>query len=248
MAKPSPSGSRPPAPGLDQISTRWRLITDPEQFVLRYAPAIHKYLEALLKNAHDAEEVAQDFLLRSLQKGFVPPAELRGRFRDYLKVAVRNTALNHLRRKKPSRAAGPLDQAADAEPDAAEREWLAEWQRCVLDRAWQALDSHQGRSPGNLFYTVLRLSADHPQDDSATLAARATALAGRPLRADAFRKQLSRARRLFAELLVKEVALTLETATPGQVEEELSELGLLPYVRDFLPPDWRSRGKLTDPE
>jgi len=112
----------------------------------------------------------------------------------------------------------------------------------------QALDHHEGAAPGNRFYTVLRLSLDHPAEDSAALAARVTALMGRPFRADAFRKQLSRARRLFAELLVREVVQTLEEPTPEQIEAELIDVGLMPFVRPFLPADWRSRGRLTDPE
>jgi len=228
-----------PKPALDLISTRWPILADPNQFVQRYEPAIRKYLEALLKDPHDAEEVAQDFLLRGLQRGFVRTPDLRGRFRDYLKTAVRNAALMHLRRRKPGQV-GCCDPARLACPDAdvqeeAEQQWLARWRRCVLDRAWQALEQFQARAPGNLAYTVLRLAADNPREDSMTLADRASALAGRPLRADAFRKQLSRARRLFAELVVAEVTLTLDEPTRPRLEEELCELGLLAYVRPLLP-------------
>jgi hypothetical protein len=89
---------------------------------------------------------------------------------------------------------------------------------------------------------VLRLVLDHPEDDSEALAARISDSLGHPVRADAFRKQLSRARRVFARLLVIEVTRTLDYATPEKVEEELTELGLMRYVRRFLPPDWRLRG------
>jgi RNA polymerase sigma-70 factor (ECF subfamily) len=230
-----------PKAALDQISTRWSLISDPVQFVLRYAPAIRQYLEALLKDPDDAEEVAQDFFLAGLQRGFLRTDDLRGRFRDYLKTGVRNAALTHLRRRKSSHASGP-DPAQLPAPSGAEDEWVAGWRRCLLDRAWQALDRHQARSPGNLGYTVLRLAAGHPDEDSEALAARAAVLAGRPLRADAFRKQLSRARRLFAEFLAAEVAQTLEAATPERLEDELSDLGLMAYVRAYLPdlPDFFS--------
>jgi RNA polymerase sigma-70 factor (ECF subfamily) len=235
-----------PKSALDQISTRWAQISDPVQFVLRYAPAIQKYLEALIRDPHDAEEVAQEFLLTGLQRGFLRTDDLRGRFRDYLKTGVRNAARMHFRRQKSVRPGGP-DPAHLPEPDdagaRAEAEWVAGWRCCVLDRAWQALEHHQNASPGNLAFTVLRLAAAHPDEDSTTLAARAGALAGRPLRADAFRKQLSRARRLFAELVTAEVARTLDEATPARVDEELSDLGLLAYVRPFLP-----SGRPTDPE
>jgi hypothetical protein len=89
---------------------------------------------------------------------------------------------------------------------------------------------------------VLRLVLDHPEDDSEALAARVSESLGHPFRADAFRKQLSRARRLFARFLVIEVTRTLDYPTPERIEEELSELGLMRYVRRFLPPDWTLRG------
>jgi hypothetical protein len=236
MAK-RPRSDAGSAPGLDEISTHWPMIRDPVRFVMRYAPAIRKYLEALVRNTHDAEELAQEFLLRGLLRGFIRTAELRGRFRDYLKVAVRNAALTHLGRRRPAGAVGDLAWAIDAHDseEQAEQAWVAEWRRCLIDRVLQALDHHQRQSPGNLFYTVVRLSLDHPQEDSDALASRASALAGRPIGAEAFRKQLSRARRRFAELLVEEVRQTLQQPTPALIEEELAELGLLSYLRGFLP-------------
>jgi RNA polymerase sigma-70 factor (ECF subfamily) len=229
--------TRPSPSRLDEISTRWAALGDPAQFALRYAHAIHQYLRALLGDAHEAEEVAQEFLLRGLGRGFAPAEPLRGRFRNYLIAAVRNAAVTHLRRRRPARGSVRLEHVPDpAVHDSAQREWLAGWRRCLLDRAWQALDHHQRTSPGNLFHVALRLATDHPAEDSAALAARASALAGRSVRADAFRKQLSRARRKFAELLAEEVGQGLEDPSPERVAEELAELGLLAHVRDYLPP------------
>ena len=226
---------KPAAPGLEEISTRWPLIRDPVQFVMRYAPAIRKYLEAMLKNTH-AEDVTQDFLIRGLLRGFVRTDNLRGQFRHYLKRAVRNAALNHLQKRKPANldAAVVLPDPHDAEGEA-EADWIAEWRTCVLHRTFQALDHHERRTPDNLFHTVLRLSLDHADEDSPALAARASALAGRTISAAAFRQQLSRARTRFAELLIEEVRQTLEQPTEAKIAEELADLGLLSYVRDFLP-------------
>ncbi len=234
-----------PPSTLDRISTRWATLRDPVQFVLRYAPAVRKYLDALLRDPHDADEVAQEFLLHVFQHGFPHASPDRGRFRDYLKRAVRNNAVSYLRRKQV-RAHADVDRLPLADPDdprqAAEEAFVAGWRRCVLDKAWRSLDCHQRQSPGNLFHTALRLAVDHPEEDSEALAARASAEAGRPVRADAFRKQLSRARRVFAELVLREVAQTLDAPTAEQVEEELTDLGLMRFLADFLPDDWRSRG------
>jgi hypothetical protein len=53
--------------------------------------------------------------------------------------------------------------------DRAEADWLGDWQRCLLDGAFRALEAHQRQSPGNLFCTGLRLSPSHTQPGLAGL-------------------------------------------------------------------------------
>jgi hypothetical protein len=222
---------------LEQISTHWTLISDPLQFVLRYAPAVRHYLAALIKDPHDTEDVTQNFLLRVLKQPFCPTQVHRGRFRDYLKAALRNAALTHFRRANQLRdeVADFDDLAAPAEESAADQAWITEWRNCLLKRSWEALEQHERRNPAGLAYTVLRLATDFPTEDSTALAARASERTGRPLRPDAFRKQLSRARRLFAELLIDAIRQTLIEPDPQEIREELADLGLMASVRDFLP-------------
>ncbi len=226
---------------LEHISTHWTLIGNPMQFVMRYAPALHRYVGALVKDPHDTEDVIQNFLLRMVDRPFKPEQVRRGRFRDYLKAVVRNEAISHFRRAAcgPS-AVADLSQvpARDSETEA-DRAWVAEWQACLLKWAWEALELHEKQAPEGLAYTVLRLAVDHPQESSAELAARASAIAGRAVSVDAFRKQLSRARRHFAQMLVNEVRQTLEDARAADVVDELRDLGLMEFVRDFLPEPFR---------
>jgi hypothetical protein len=225
-----------PPPALDQISTSWRSLNDPTKFVMSYGAAIRKYLLALLRDEHEADEALQDLLLQVTAQGFPHARPDRGRFRDYLKAVVRNAARARLRQKQRAAAGDEvLEQVADDRSSAEEQAWLAEWRQCVLNKAWRGLERHQHGAPGNLFYTVLRLTADHPGQDSRQLAARASQQSGQALSPAAFRKQLSRSRRRFAELIVDEVRQTLEAPTPEQVREELAELYLLEYLRDFLP-------------
>jgi hypothetical protein len=221
---------------LDDINTDWHRLDDREQLVLRYAAPARAYLFALLRDPDAADEVAQQVLLRIIRRGFGSVDRSDGRFRDYLKAVLRNAARTHQRRNaaRPSVAGTDPDQLpAPADADGA---WLDEWRRCVLDRVWDALADHERRSPGNLARTVLRAYLDHPDAKSTELARTVAAQTRRRLRADAFRKQLSRARRLFAELLVREVGATLEPGTREQIEEELATLGFLQSVRDYLPP------------
>jgi hypothetical protein len=54
---------RQPRQGLALISTHWPLITDPMKFVLRYAPAVRAYLQVLLRQPADVDDVLQEILL-----------------------------------------------------------------------------------------------------------------------------------------------------------------------------------------
>lgn len=237
MSRPSPAPLSPQT-YLDEISTRWGDVGNPRQFVMRYATAIRRYLASLIKNSTDADDVCQDFLLNALTNGFAHASPDRGRFRKYLKTAVRNAALMHFRKARRSSAPGQLSHEAElllVEKHAgADAQWLGDWGGCVLERAWSELHAHQRRTPGNTFHTALRLWVDFPDDDSKQLAVRASDSLGRSLQPDNFRKQLSRARRMFAELLIAEVTQTLENPSAKSIRGELQELGLIRWVGRFL--------------
>jgi RNA polymerase sigma factor (sigma-70 family) len=216
---------------LSQISTRQQVLADTAQFFLRYGPALRRYLTVLLNSADTAEEVLQDLFVRLIEKGLPDPDQLRGRFRDYLRVMVRNAGLAYLRTRQPSQLSAEIE-ANLATPEA---DWVAEWRRCLLDRAWRNLEQQEQRQPLSHCYSVLRLTADQPDADVNTLLGALAQRTGHAIKAEAFRQQRTRARRLFVEILVQEVAATLEMPTLANVNAELSELGLLAYLRDYLP-------------
>src|SRR5262245_34474255 len=110
---------------LADVSTRWSVVSEPARFMVRYAPAIRRYLVALLRNEDEADEVAHDFLLRVAQGGFVRATPDRGRFRFYLIASVRNAARTHQARKqaRPAAAGPPPEELPD--DDAAQRDYLA---------------------------------------------------------------------------------------------------------------------------
>ena len=242
-AAPHRTHAEPPKSRLEEISTRWNQVGDPLQFVMRYGPAIEKYLVALIGNPNDAADVSQQFLTTMMQHRFANASESEGRFRQYLKTAVRNAARMYFRKQKSAKdvAVAPdwLADLPQREPQA-EAKYLDGWRRCSLDRAWAALHRQQQATPNSLVFAVMQLNREFgEQEDSAALAQRLSASIGREVSAEAFRKQLSRARRSFAELLVREVAQTLQDPTPEDVEAELAETGLMRSIRSFLPADWR---------
>jgi DNA-directed RNA polymerase specialized sigma24 family protein len=252
----------PPPTRLDQIETNWSLLRLAHQnsvtaagvarnaLVLRYAGALRKYVGILIRQEQDADEVAQEMQLRLLRGDFAGANPERGRFRDLLAVAARNMVRTYWTRKQRHQGE-VLDVqqiiVPDEEmPNLGDEELIATWRRSMLDLTWSALEEYQRTHRGSIAWTLLRLRSDYPDDDSEQLAARLSKVLGRTYRADAVRQQLRRARLRFAEMLLEEIARSLDNPTPERVEEELIELGLMDYVRDLLPPDWRTRGELVD--
>lgn len=80
---------------------------------------------------------------------------------------------------------------------------------------------------------------EHPEADTEELAARLADKSGRSISADSLRQQLHRARERFAQLVVNEVARSMDGPTARQIEDELREVGLMQHVCDYLPDDWR---------
>jgi DNA-directed RNA polymerase specialized sigma24 family protein len=205
--------------------------------VLRYRKAIRRYFGSLLRDDAEVDEASQDFVVKMLQGKFAGTEAARGRFRDYLKTAVRNAARDRLNRRRRPDAGATGGPALDAQLDPAgvDDPWLDHWRRSVLDQARHALRGYEDAHPGNYSATVLDLLAAHPEDAREQLAGRLAEITGRPWQADAVRKQISRARRKLAGFIVDEVRHTLPDPTREAVRDELRETGLMPYVRDYLP-------------
>lgn len=210
---------------IDQISTHLDAVTDPARFVFRYSGAISAYLSALVRDEDIAQEVLQDFLLKIVARGFSERDESRGRFRDYLKVAIRNAALTELRRRKVRQTAD-IDVNTIELTEEADDVWLKDWRECLLDVAWRELERIERASDTNFGYSVLKLSVEHENEESPQLAERATELTGHSFSPESYRKQLSRARQRFSEMVRMAIAETLEDPTKETIQEEVAELRL----------------------
>jgi RNA polymerase sigma-70 factor (ECF subfamily) len=81
---------------------------------------------------------------------------------------------------------------------------------------------------------MLKFRAQHPETQSAKMAEILGQQMGIPLTAANVRQTIHRAREKFGELLVAEVARSLETTERDQVEQELIDLGLHTHCGDAL--------------
>ena len=117
---------------------------------------------------------------------------------------------------------------------ASESEWTRVWRTSVLDNTWNRLLTEDGGKPGP-GYVALKLRAEFPDANSDELAEKMSVRTGTAVRPDNGRQILKRARNRFASHLLDEVRGGLDSETDDRLQEELAALGLLEFVRDFLP-------------
>jgi RNA polymerase sigma-70 factor (ECF subfamily) len=226
---------------LSRIQTRWTQLLSPvagadRDLLLRYYGAAFRYLRALAKDAALAEDLAQEFAARFLAGKYRQVDRQHGRFRDFLKVCLRNLMHDHWRKqqKGPQRAAafGQVEPAAPPEP-AGQDSFEASWRDAVLARTWEALARYEADA-GKPYCAILRMKTESPAIRSDELARQLGEALGRLLSAEAARQTLHRARETFADLLLDEVGRTLPAAGREQLEEELIEIQLIDYCRKAL--------------
>ena len=95
------------------------------------------------------------------------------------------------------------------------------------------LKEEEGKT-GTPYHSVLQLRADQPELPGNEMAHHLSGRLGKPVKEGHARKLLQRSREKFADYLYQDVAHSLENPSLDQVEEELSELGLLTYCQSAV--------------
>jgi RNA polymerase sigma-70 factor (ECF subfamily) len=228
---------------LSQIHTRWSLLFDAHQgqadraqraqeaLIRRYSGAIYRYLLGAVRDPNVADDLAQEFALRLVRGDFKRADPERGRFRDFVKTSLYHLIVDHQRRKVPRPLPPEVGGREDA--DEADRQFTARWREGLLNRAWEGLAALEAET-GQPFYTVLRHRSENPDESAQQMAERLAGRLGKALTDVAMRKTIQRARERFSNLLLDEVARSLQSEDPERVEQELRDLDLLCYCRSAL--------------
>jgi RNA polymerase sigma-70 factor (ECF subfamily) len=231
------------------MSTRWSQVLEAHRgqgdaareaqrlLLARYYGAVYRYLLGATGDREAAEVLSQEFALRFVRGSFSRAEPGRGRFRDFLKAALQNLATDYHRQRQRQPHSLPEDADALATPEpntwTSDEEFLRHWRQTLLDSAWEALAESQ-TATGPPLYRVLRWRVDHPEESAAVLAEQLTRELGRPFTEAGIRQILRRARVRFADLLLDEVAHSLESGAPDRLEQELIDLNLLVYCQAAL--------------
>jgi RNA polymerase sigma-70 factor (ECF subfamily) len=228
---------------LSRIATHWSLVREAHgdmtgvaiearrRLLEHYGGSVHRYLLGAVRDADAADELSQEFALRLLRGDFWRVAPERGRFRDYLKTVLMNLTNDHFDslKRRPNALSDSAVAAvfADAPGDAPSfDECLRD---AILARTWAALALDQPR-----YHAVLLLRVDHAELSSTELAEQLSATTGERWTSDTARKTLERARTRFADLLLDEVAASLDCSDTDDLREALVELDLLKHCQSAL--------------
>jgi RNA polymerase sigma factor (sigma-70 family) len=226
---------------LSRISTQWTVLREAQlsEFTLaqtaraklaqRYLPVAYRYLLAIVKAPDLAEELCQELAVKFLESGFQNATPDRGRFRNYLKTTIVNLVRNYYREqgKSPRQLLGDdANRISPEQDDEEEHVFRREWQSEVLDLTWAALKKHNQK-----YHRILRLRVEEPHLSSAEIANLYKQQFDESITAANVRKIQERAHTKFADLLVIEVANSLEDPSVESVREELVELDLLKYCK-----------------
>jgi RNA polymerase sigma-70 factor (ECF subfamily) len=230
---------------LSRISTVWTLLNQAhagqaeaaacaQQVLLqRYGGAIYRYILSAVRDPAAAEDLTQEFALGLIRGQFRRADPERGRFRDYVKTVLFHMVSAYRRRQqkhpRPVSAESPELAGLAAPTEDMDEQFDATWRETLLARAWEALARARPT-----FHAVLRLRAAQPDMTSAEMAQRLSQQLGKPCTPDGVRQNLRRARDAFADLLVAEVAHSLQCPTAERIEDELADLNLLVYCRAAL--------------
>ncbi len=234
---------------LSRINTRWSVVFQAHQgssqevvaaqqaLMQRYCGAMYKYILAAVRDPHVAEELCQEFALLFVQGNFKRVDPERGRFRDYVKTVLFHLVANWRRRQNRQGVAydSEVHEPAQAAPavEPSDQKFLDNWRDELLGRAWEGLERIENQT-GQLYFTMLRFRAASPDVKSEQMAQQLAERLGKPLTAVAVRQTVHRAREKFADLLLDEVARSLETTDRDRLEQELIDLSLLPYCQEAL--------------
>lgn len=199
----------------------------------RYCGAVYRYLLGAVGDPDLAGDLAQEFALRFLRGDFRRADPKRGRFRAYLKAALAHLIADYFRSVQQAPqllSTAALDRAAPAEASTdSHQDFLPSWRDELLQRTWKAL-----ADDNSAYHAVLRCRIDNPDMSSTQMAEHLAGLLGKPVTSAWVRKNLQRAQEKFADLLIEEVATSLQEATPDQVRRELQELDLLKFCEPAL--------------
>jgi RNA polymerase sigma-70 factor (ECF subfamily) len=199
-----------------------------EQLCRAYWSPVYAYARRCGHGPHDAEDLTQEFFYRLLDRHYLAQADPRkGRFRNFLLVAVKHFLANEWDRAKAVKRGGrltfiSLDQGAGAgdpweaaDDDTPDQAFARTWALIFLERVMARLREELGREEQRAQFDELKgfLLGDASAPPYAQVADKLGTTEA------AIKMAVQRLRRRFAEVLREEIAHTV--TGPEEIDDEI---------------------------
>jgi len=195
---------------------------------------IYAYIRRSGKTPHDAEDLTQGFFARMLEKNFLASADgSKGRLRTFLLTCVqRHLADEHDRAMTQKRGGGRIveldaltaEQRLATEPSddlTPERCYQRRWALGMVDTAMNSLQAEYAAQNKGALFAKLRPFLGFTASVEENYQATATALG---MKLNTVKSHIRRLREQWRDLLMQQVAATLDDPTPEAIKAELAEL------------------------
>lgn len=197
-----------------------------ERLCRAYWSPVYAFARRCGHGPHDAEDLTQEFFHRLLDRNYLAQADPRkGRFRNFLLVAVKHFLANEWDRARAAKRGGrltfiSLDEGADdawaaATGDTPDQAFARTWALTFLERVLARLREELGREEQRTQFDELKgfLLGDPSAAPYAEVAEKLGTTEA------AIKMAVQRLRRRFAEVLREEIAHTV--AGPEEIDDEI---------------------------
>lgn len=211
--------------------TQWTLIREArteeeglERWCKGYWRPAKEYLGALGCDHDEAEEIAQDFFFKLMQRGSdkVLPSELNGSFRAYLKKSLRNFLIDRRRAENTLRRGSGVvhvsveDTIVQVEDGGPEQHFDREWVIQVMEKSMERLKEESLKAHQGDFFEAIAPFLDGRE------ASREAVMVQFGLSSTAFRAALYRLRKRYRKIIHEEIRATV--SSEEEFKQELSYL------------------------
>lgn len=239
---------------ISRIQTRWSIVIEARKLETEkgqlaratlaghYTGAILGYLTKIVGCPSTAEDLAHEVAILILSGKLAGANPEKGRFRDYLKTVVINTARRYLKEQARQEKRASAQSLEDIE---ALTQCDDLWTECLRDdllaQALQDLHDYENTT-GKPYASILAWRTSEPLSDSSQLADFLFIKTGSQINSTNARKLLQRAREKLTDFLIQRVRESLpeDRRETCDVDEQLIAVGLRDFCR--LPNERASSG------
>jgi RNA polymerase sigma factor (sigma-70 family) len=237
---------------ISRILTNPNVLQNPASFFDVYQLPVRKFFMCLCGNAHEADEQFQEFAVKFLSGAFDSFEPDKGRFRDYLKTALRNQVKRSY--KKGANFLVPIPEDMDAaDPNALQpiENALREFDTIEGEQIKQMVDSDMQADEAdgkNQYHSLLQFAVDYQRErlHEYTVSGGRTKIPvaaiadffldrfGETVTSDTAKQRMFRAKVMYASKMIDEIGVRVTDPSHSAIREASRELGLAVYVESEL--------------